>query len=202
MLTALICQASPQEFILSRQTKAGLCWLKSVVKRKFNPTHQPMHATCHELNAGAASRLRTLHEGRKAHLLKLNIPMPGPPRGIELDTPTKAPTMPRKIERWNGFSVTNTSQNEAKLTYIKLNRQTPSAFAIKLRPDKCPPRGAGSPAIAASDGGSRSTKRMVGGSFTLQAQFAFGHGGDHPGYVAPSFSPAAGRGRTESIPRS
>src|ERR1017187_3116519 len=34
-----------------------------------------------KLNTGAASRLRTLHEGRKAHLLKLNIPMPCPPRG-------------------------------------------------------------------------------------------------------------------------
>ena len=30
---------------------------------------------------------------------------------------------------------------------------------------------------------SRSTKRMAGGSFTLPAQFAFGHGGDHFNYV-------------------
>jgi hypothetical protein len=36
-----------------------------------------------------------------------------------------------KIERWNGFSVTNTSSLEAKITYIRLNSQTP-----------CPPRGA------------------------------------------------------------
>ena len=39
--------------------------------------------------------------------------------------------MPKRIKRWNGFSVTNASQHEAKLTYVKLNRQTP-----------CPPRGA------------------------------------------------------------
>jgi len=39
--------------------------------------------------------------------------------------------MPMKIKYWNSFSVTNTSQNEAKLTYIRLNCQTP-----------CPPRGA------------------------------------------------------------
>jgi hypothetical protein len=39
--------------------------------------------------------------------------------------------MPMKIKRWNGFSVTNATQKEAKLTYIKLNRQTP-----------CPPRSA------------------------------------------------------------
>jgi len=30
---------------------------------------------------------------------------------------------------------------------------------------------------------SRSTKRVVGGCFTLNPQFAFGHGGNHPGYV-------------------
>jgi hypothetical protein len=35
------------------------------------------------------------------------------------------------FERWTSFSVANTSQHEAKLTYIKLNTQTP-----------CPPRGA------------------------------------------------------------
>jgi hypothetical protein len=33
--------------------------------------------------------------------------------------------VPMKIKRWNGFSVTNDSQSEAKLTYIRLNRQTP-----------------------------------------------------------------------------
>ncbi|HEU0038726.1 MAG TPA: hypothetical protein VFR76_05590, partial [Verrucomicrobiae bacterium] len=35
------------------------------------------------------------------------------------------------FERWNSFSATNASLNEAKLTYIKLNIQTP-----------CPPRSA------------------------------------------------------------
>src|SRR5262245_52871457 len=34
-----------------------------------------------DLNVGTASRLRTLLERRKACLLKLNIPMPCPPRG-------------------------------------------------------------------------------------------------------------------------
>ena len=46
-------------------------------------------------------------------------------------TPTIARMMPTKIKRRDSFSVTNASQNEAKLTYIRLNRQTP-----------CPPRGA------------------------------------------------------------
>jgi hypothetical protein len=32
-------------------------------------------------------------------------------------------------ERRNSFSVTNPSQNEGKLAYIKLNSQMPSAFA-------------------------------------------------------------------------
>jgi hypothetical protein len=50
---------------------------------------------------------------------------------IELDTPTIASVMPKKIKRRDSFSVTNASQNEAKLTCVKLNRQTP-----------CPPRGA------------------------------------------------------------
>src|SRR6266852_1546809 len=36
-----------------------------------------------------------------------------------------------EFKRWNGFSATNTSRNEAKLAYIILNIQTP-----------CPPRGA------------------------------------------------------------
>ena len=47
----------------------------------------------------------------------------------ELDTPTIARLMPMRAMRWTGFSVTNASQGEARLTYIKLNRQ---AF--------CPPR--------------------------------------------------------------
>jgi hypothetical protein len=29
------------------------------------------------------------------------------------------------FERWNGFSVTNASQSEGNLTYVKLNIQTP-----------------------------------------------------------------------------
>ena len=36
-----------------------------------------------------------------------------------------------RIERWNGFSVTNASSLEAQIAYIRLNSQTP-----------CPPRGA------------------------------------------------------------
>src|SRR5260221_10139013 len=53
--------------------------------------------------------------------------------------------------------------NEAKLPYIRLNIQAP-----------CPARGAGSRALALSDGGSRSTRRVVGGSFTLDAGIALG----------------------------
>jgi RHS repeat-associated protein len=45
--------------------------------------------------------------------------------------------MPGEMKRWDGFSVTNASQNEAKLTYVRLNRQTP-----------CPPRGAACRAVA------------------------------------------------------
>ncbi len=48
-----------------------------------------------------------------------------------------------------------------KLAYIKLNRQA-----------ACPPRAA----VPVN-------QRMMGGSFTRHAQFAFGHGGDQPGYV-------------------
>jgi hypothetical protein len=33
------------------------------------------------------------------------------------------------MKRWDSFSAMNASQNEAKLTYIKLNRETPSASA-------------------------------------------------------------------------
>ena len=36
-----------------------------------------------------------------------------------------------KSERWNSFSVTNATRKEAKITYVRLNTQTP-----------CPPRGA------------------------------------------------------------
>src|SRR5207244_459028 len=44
-----------------------------------------------------------------------------------------------------------------------------------------------SPAIAFCGGGSRSTKGVVGGSFTLSARIAFGHGCDWPRYGAASF---------------
>jgi hypothetical protein len=73
--------------------------------------------------------------------------------------------MPKEIERWNAFSVTNASQNEAKLTYIRLNNQTP-----------CPPRGA----VPVNQGCRLS-------SFTHSIQFAFGHGCDHPNYVQRGF---------------
>jgi hypothetical protein len=65
--------------------------------------------------------------------------------------------MPMKINRWNGFSVTNAFQNKAKLTYIKLN------------PDLS---------------GSRLTQGVVGGCFTRNTRIAFGHGCDHPNYVS------------------
>jgi hypothetical protein len=83
------------------------------------------------------------------------------PEQFSTDTPTKARVVPMKIKRWKGFSVTNTSQSEAKLTYIKLNSQMP-----------CPPRG--TVPVNQAHGGR---------SFTLQAQFAFGYGCDHSSYV-------------------
>ena len=46
-------------------------------------------------------------------------------------TPTLARMMPTRFRRWDSFSATNASRNEAKLAYITLNTQTP-----------CPPRGA------------------------------------------------------------
>src|SRR5881397_3618053 len=49
----------------------------------------------------------------------------------ELYTPTIALVVPVNFERWDSFSVANTSRIEAKLTYVRLNTQTP-----------CPPRGA------------------------------------------------------------
>src|SRR2546426_5282356 len=85
--------------------------------------------------------------------------------------------------RWNSFSDTNASQFEAKLTYIRLNTQTPcppSAFAqATARGAVALPR----LAIALSDGGSRLTKGAVRGSFTRHARIAFGHGCDCPSYV-------------------
>src|SRR5712692_9732843 len=77
------------------------------------------------------------------------------------------------MKHCDGFSATNASQNEAKLAYIRLNSQTP-----------CPPRGAACPAIARSDGGSRLTKDVVGGSFTLNTRIAFGDGCDRHSYVS------------------
>jgi hypothetical protein len=47
---------------------------------------------------------------------------------IELYTPTIAPVVPMKNRRWSSFSATNASLIEGKLTYIKLNIQTPKAF--------------------------------------------------------------------------
>ncbi len=87
-------------------------------------------------------------------------------------TPTKARVMPMKIERWNSFSVTNASQSEAKLTYIKLNRQTP-----------CPPRGAACRAVAVLRRLIPVNQECCGRFFTRNTRLAFGHGGDHPSYV-------------------
>jgi hypothetical protein len=50
---------------------------------------------------------------------------------MNLYAPTIAPGLPMSFERRISFSVTNASRNEAKITYITLNTQTP-----------CPPRGA------------------------------------------------------------
>ena len=43
----------------------------------------------------------------------------------ELHAPTKAPAVPMQIKRWNRFSITNGSQSESKLMYVKLNIETP-----------------------------------------------------------------------------
>ena len=45
--------------------------------------------------------------------------------------PMQWPCQRKLLWRWDSFSVTNTSQNEAKITYVRLNTQTP-----------CPPRSA------------------------------------------------------------
>jgi hypothetical protein len=84
-------------------------------------------------------------------------------KNMNTNMPTIAIVLPMKTKRWNGFSVTNTSQNEAKLTYIKLNRQTP-----------CPLRRA----VPVNQG-------CAGGSFTRNTRIAFGHGGDRSSYVSP-----------------
>ena len=74
--------------------------------------------------------------------------------------------MPKEIKRWNSFSVTNTSSNEAKFTYIILNSQTP-----------CPPRGA----VPVNQG-------RCGRFFTLNARIVFGHGCDRPNYVGAKYN--------------
>jgi hypothetical protein len=50
---------------------------------------------------------------------------------LNLYAPTMARDVPVRSGRRNGFSVTNAPRGGAKLTYVKLNSQTP-----------CPPRGA------------------------------------------------------------
>jgi hypothetical protein len=92
---------------------------------------------------------------------------------FEPDMPTIARVMPMKIERWNGFSVTNASPNEGELTYIKLNRQTP-----------CPPRGAACRALAVLRRLIPVNQGCCRRSFTHNTRIAFSHGGDHPSYVA------------------
>jgi hypothetical protein len=44
---------------------------------------------------------------------------------LNLYAPTIARVMPAEINRCDSFSVTNPSQSEGKLTYLKLNMQTP-----------------------------------------------------------------------------
>jgi hypothetical protein len=70
----------------------------------------------------------------------------------------------KEIKRRDNFSATNASRIEGKLAYVTLNIQTP-----------CPPRGAGSPAIAPSGGGSRSTQGRGWEFFTQHARIAFGN---------------------------
>ena len=53
-----------------------------LVLSSLNFTRQPMQQTCHEINAGAASRLRTLREEGKLIYVTLNIPAPCPPRSV------------------------------------------------------------------------------------------------------------------------
>src|SRR6267378_7346396 len=72
-----------------------------------------------------------------------------------------------------------TRHKEAKIAYIKLNRQTP-----------CPPRGAVpvNPWVLSEI------------LSTLNTRFAFGHGGDHPGYVNVKFNPIPGVSNVELKP--
>ncbi len=96
------------------------------------------------------------------------------------------------MKRCDGFSATNATRNEAKLAYIRLNSQTPCPPPAFARRFGATSRGAACPAIARSDGGSRSTKDVVGGSFTLNIQIAFGDGCDRHSYVSaePNFNRA------------
>ena len=45
---------------------------------------------------------------------------------------------------------------------------------------------------------SRLTRGVAGGSFTRNTRFAFGHGCDHPGYVAPVYSRSVPQGQPYS----
>src|SRR5437773_5200500 len=105
------------------------------------------------------------------------------------------------FERWNSFPDTNTSQFEAKLTYIRLNIQTPcppSAFAqATARGAVALPR----PAIALSDGGSRLTRGVVRGSFTRHARIAFGHGCNSVKHSRAAGAPVSGRLSVIAQPR-
>ena len=100
-----------------------------------------------------------------------------------------------KIKRRNSFSATNASSNEAKLAYIRLNSQTPSAFACSYGPTGGrlqPSLGASARRVLAllappelrATAGHGSTKGVVGGSFTLNTRIAFGDGCDRHSYVS------------------
>ncbi len=100
-----------------------------------------------------------------------------------------ARAVPMKIQRRDSFSVTNASRSEAKLTYGKLNIQTP-----------CPPRGAASPHIAPCGGGSRLTQGPGWEFFTQHARIAFGDGCDCPDYVISRISTSLPGAKPESAP--
>ena len=90
--------------------------------------------------------------------------------------------MPMENKRWNGFSVTNGSQIEAKLTYIRLNTQMP-----------CPPRGAacGAEAFVRRLIPVNTKARFREFVSPQRARIAFGHGCDRPSYV--NFKPGRHR---------
>ena len=85
-----------------------------------------------------------------------------PNSGSEPHTPTIAPAVPGIYKRWGSFSVTNASHRKPKLTYFRLNSQTP-----------CPPRGA----VPVNQERCRSF-------LTLNTRIAFGNGCDCLNYVA------------------